>query len=176
MKGREEVRGGLEVSGGDAPEVLELIEEPLDAVAFPVEVAIYGSDAAHVGLAGDMGGCARRLDRGDHGLTEVAPVPDHIAGEPEGTDQFRRGGLVGGLPWGEQKSDRQAAAVHDRMDLGRQPSPGQADGVIRAPFFPPAACWWARTMELSIKCKECGDFSAKASKMRSQTPAFAHLL
>jgi hypothetical protein len=27
------------------------------------------------------------------------------------------------------------------MDLGAQPSARTTDGVIRAPFLPPAACW-----------------------------------
>jgi hypothetical protein len=31
-------------------------------------------------------------------------------------------------------------------------------------------------MELSIRCSDCGDCAASASKIFSQTPAFAHLL
>ena len=56
----------------------------------------------------------------------------------------------------------------------RQPThlpTAQSDGVILAPFFPPAACWWARMMELSIKAIDFGDFAARASKTRTHTPA-----
>jgi len=176
VKCGEEVCCGFEVSRCDAAEVLETIEEPFDLVALAVEVSVDGPDHAGVGLAGDVGGGARRLDGRDHGLCEVAPVADDISGEAKGTDKLGRGGLVGGLPRRQDEPDRQAAPVPDGVDLCRQASPRPSDGVIRAPFFPPAACWWARTIELSIRCRELGDFSARASKMRSQTPAFAHLL
>ena len=42
-----------------------------------------------------------------------------------------------------------AAAVDDNVDLGAQPASRASDGVVRTPFFPPAACWWARTTEAS---------------------------
>ena len=40
-------------------------------------------------------------------------------------------------------------AVDDDVDFGAQPASRASDGVIRTPFFPPAACWWARTTEES---------------------------
>ena len=43
------------------------------------------------------------------------------------------------------------------------------------PHFPPAACCWARTMALSIRCGDTKDRYAKASKRRNQTPFFVHL-
>ncbi len=119
---------------------------------------------------------ARRLDRFDHRATEIAAVGDHVAGQGERGDEVRSGGLVGGLTLGEQQPHRQAAPVDNGVDLGAQPSTGATDGVILAPFFPPAACWWARTTELSIRCREPGERSASASNTRSQTPTFAHLL
>src|SRR5690606_7434640 len=84
--------------------------------------------------------------------------------------------LVGGLARREHEAHRPAAVVDDGVDLGAQPSTGAAEGVILAPLFPPAACGWARTMELSIRCSDPGERSASASNTRSQTPAFAHLL
>lgn len=86
------------------------------------------------------------------------------------------GGLVGGLAGGEHDPERQAVLVHQGVDLGAQSSTRTADGVIRAPFLPPAACWCARMMELSIRCRDCGDVAASASNTFSQIPAFAHLL
>jgi hypothetical protein len=176
VQGGKEVGAGFEVSRGDSAEVFEAIEEPLDAVALPVEVSVHAPDDAHIRLAGDVGGGPRGLDGGDHRPTVIPPVANHVSGELEGADKVGRGGLVRRLARREQEPDRQAAAVNDRVDLRRQTSSRETDGVIRTPLFPPAACWWARTMELSIKCRECGDFSANASKIRSQTPAFAHLL
>jgi hypothetical protein len=40
----------------------------------------------------------------------------------------------------EQQADGQAAGVDHDMDFAAQSSTRTADGVIRAPFFPPAAC------------------------------------
>ena len=71
---------------------------------------------------------------------------------------------------------RQAVLVDDGVDLSAQSSTRTANGVIRAPFFPPAACWWARMMDESIICIDCGDRAARASKIVSQTPALAHRL
>ena len=176
MEGCEEVCSRLEVSRCDSSEVLEAVEEAFDSIAFPVEFPIDGADDTHVALAWDVGGRTRGFDSRDHRLAEVAAVADDISGKAEWSDEVGRGGLVGGLPAGQHQSDRQAPPVHDGMNLRRQSPTRETDGVIRAPFFPPAACWWARTMELSIRCRACGDASAKASKMRSQTPAFAHLL
>lgn len=172
----EEVVGVLEVACGDASEVLEAVEEAFDPVALTIEVSVDGPNHTDIALARDVSRCARGLDGGDHRLPVVAAVSDDVAGQSERTDELRCSGLVGGLSRREQEPDRQASPVHDGMDLGRQAPTGETDGVIRAPFFPPAACWWARTMELSIRCSEAGDFSARASKTRNQTPAFAHLL
>ena len=119
---------------------------------------------------------AAGLDRLDHGATEVAAVRYDVTGQSERRDRLRRRCLVGGLARSEDQAHRQPAPVYHGMDLGAQPSTGATDGVIRAPLFPPAACWWARTMELSIRCREPGERSASASNTRSQTPAFAHRL
>ncbi len=40
-------------------------------------------------------------------------------------------------------------ADDDDVDFGAQPASRASDGVVRTPFFPPAACWWARTTEES---------------------------
>lgn len=176
MEGGEEVGGGLEVSGCDPPEVLEAVEELLD----PVAPAVKGCGLR----SGPRGGCSGwrcgllrrtprwlrrppgRSSRGRRRRRRSAP---------ERADQFWRGGLVGGLPRGEQEPDREAPPVHDGVDLGRQPH-GRDRWRDPRPLFPLTACWRARTMDLSIRCRDCGDFSASASKIRSQTPALTHLL
>lgn len=172
----EEVGGGLEVACGDASEVLQAVEEALDEVAPAVEVWVYGSNDADIALAGDVGGGARGLDGLGDRAAEVAAIGDHIAAEMERANQFGCGCLVGRLTWGENEADWPAATVDHGMDLGSQSPTGATDGVIRAPFLPPAACWWARTIELSIKCRLSGDISLSRLKMRSQTPCLAHRL
>lgn len=176
MDGGHEVCCGLEVSGCDASEVFEAVEEALDHVSLAVEVRVDRADDANVALAGDVGCGTEGLDGLCDGASEVAAVSDHIATQPQRPDQFGCGGLVGGLAWGEHEADGQAAAVNDGMDLGTQSPTGTTDGVIRAPFLPPAACWWARTIELSSRCRLSGETWLSRSKMRSQTPCLAHRL
>ena len=48
--------------------------------------------------------------------------------------------------------------------------------MIFAPFLPPAACWCARMMELSMKAMDSGDFAAKALKILTHIPALAQRL
>ena len=117
-----------------------------------------------------------RRDEIDQILPIVATVTDKGAGGRQAVEQRGRGGLVRRLSGAQQKPDRQAALIHDGMDLGAQSATRTANGVIRAPFLPPAACWWARMMELSINCRDCGDCAASVSNICSQTPAFAQRL
>ena len=59
--GREEVSGELVIAGGNAAQMLELVEEALDEVALSIAFEIDGSNHPHVALAWDVsGGSARR--------------------------------------------------------------------------------------------------------------------
>ena len=149
--GGEEVSCELVIAGGDAPEVLEFVEEALDEVALAVELGIDRAANPYVALGWDMGPSAAGLDDLDDGTGGVSAVGDHVARQTEAIEQLRGGGLVGRLAGGEHEADREAACVDDDMDLGAQSSTRTADGVIRAPLFPPAACWCARTIEGSIR-------------------------
>lgn len=123
-----------------------------------------------------MGGCARSFDLVDQGAGVIAAVGDDMTGVSQAGDQPDCGRLVGGLAGAEGEPDRQTGFIDDGVDLGAQSPARETDGVIFAPFFPPAACWWARMMELSMKAMDCGDCSARALKTVIQTPAFAHRL
>lgn len=149
--GGEEVPCELVVAHGDAAELLELVEEALDQVALSVDLVVDHASQADIALRGDVGGCAGGLDRGDDRAGEVAAIGDHVVGQRHAFDQGRKGRLVGGLARREQQTDRQAVAIHDGVDLGAQSATRTTDGVIRAPFLPPAACWWARTIEESMR-------------------------
>jgi hypothetical protein len=59
---------------------------------------------------------------------------------PEAVDEGRERGLVGGLAGRQNQTHGQAVAIDDGMDFCAQSSTRTANGVIRAPFFPPAAC------------------------------------
>ena len=110
---------GLIVAGGDTSEVVELVEEPLDEVAFAVEceVAMLWRDAVGFG----------RDDRSDfpfpQGLDEGVSVIGLVSKKGLGIDTFQqRLGLaeVGGLARGQGEADRVAQRVDERVYLGGQ--------------------------------------------------------
>ncbi len=70
----------------------------------------------------------------------AAAVGDGVPGRLKAVKEGRHGSLVGGLARGEREAARQAKAVDDDVDFGAQPASRASDGVIRTPFFPPAAC------------------------------------
>jgi hypothetical protein len=114
-------------------------------------------------------------DQFEQGVGVIASVGDDMAAF-EAFEQARGGSQIMSLTRGQHEPHGQAFLIDDRIDLGAQSSTRTADGVILAPFFPPAACWWARMIELSIRAIDFGDFAAKISKIRTQTPALAHRL
>lgn len=138
--GGEKVSGELVESCGDAAEVLKLVEEPLDQVSLAIEDMV---DRALV-LAGLEGRNVRSGpvigDDVDDRLGIVSTIGDGIVRRLQTLEQSRHDGLVGSLARGQQEAHRQAVGVNHGMKLGAQSSTRTADGVIRAPFFPPAAC------------------------------------
>ena len=138
--GGEEVPREFVISRGDAPEVFDFVEEALNEIALPVDVEIDRPDDLHVALAGDMSGRSARGEQLDDGSSAVTAVGDGIASRSQAVDQAGQGRLVRCLSGRQQKPDCQPSMIHHRMDLGGQPSTRTANGVIRTPFFPPAAC------------------------------------
>ncbi len=129
------------MAGRDASEVLELVEETFDEVALAVEVIGHRALLPAIPLGRDVGARAMVGNELEDGAGVADAVGDSVPG--------RHGSLVGGLARGDHEAARQAKAVDDDVDFGAQPASRASDGVIRTPFFPPAACWWARTTEAS---------------------------
>lgn len=136
----EEVSCEFVVARGDAPEVLELVEEAFDEVALAVDFEVDRAAEPDIALAWDVGGAACGLDEFDDAAREVSSIGEDIAAQAEPLEQGRRGRLVGGLARRQHQAHRQAVAIDDGMDLGAQSAARSSDGVIRTPFFPPAAC------------------------------------
>ncbi len=173
--GGEEVAGELVEARSNAPEMLELVEVALDEVALAVDApADRAMDAALAGRR-NVGLGAAPADEIEQGVGVIAAVGDDVAALEAG-EQMRSGLEIVGLSGGQHQTHRQAALVDEGVDLGAQSATRAADGVILAPFFPPAACWWARMMDESIKAIECGDFAARVSKTLTHTPARAQRL
>lgn len=131
--------------------MFEFVEEAFDEVALAIELGIDRTLDAAVALGRDMGAGTVFGDKFENGAGIVAAVGDDVACQRQALDQARKGGFIGGLARREDEADGQAAATDHGVDLGAQSSTRTTDGVIRAPFFPPAACWWARTIEESMR-------------------------
>ena len=137
------------MAGRDASEVLELVEEAFDVVALAVQVMGCGAPLPAIPLGRDVGARAMVGNELEDGAGVIAAVGDGVPGRLKAVKEGRHGSLVGGLARGDHEAARQAKAVDDDVDFGAQPASRASDGVIRTPFFPPAACWWARTTEES---------------------------
>jgi hypothetical protein len=149
--GGEVVSRELVIARGDAAEVFDLVEEALDQVTLTIEFVPDRALPTAVALGGDVRCGAVLAEQLEDGFGVVATIGDGIAGRPETVDERRHGRFVGGMSWAQDMPERQAPDIDDRVDLARQSSTRTTDGVIRTPFFPPAACWCARTMEESIR-------------------------
>ena len=156
--------------------MFEFAEEALDEVALAVQAWIDRPLDLPVALGCNVSLTAPLTDQIDQVFPVIAAIRNDDGGNRKGLQQVGGGGLVGSLSGRESEANRQPVLVDDDMDLAGQSSTRTTDGVIRTSFLPPAACWWARTMEESISGIDCGEAAARASNTRSQTPAFAHRL
>mgnify|MGYP000992864359 CR=1 FL=1 len=135
----QEVSGELVVSGCDPPEMLQFVEEPFDEVAQSVKRAVDGALDASVAGRGDVTTATVASDQVEDGHGVVASVGDYVA-EPSSLQEGGYGGLIGRLSLRQNDPHRQPATVDQSVDLRGQSTTRTTDGVIRAPFFPPAAC------------------------------------
>ena len=155
--------------------MFELAEVALDEVALAVDAFRDSTLDQAIAWAWDVGLGSRGADKPEEGVRVIAAIGDDMTAG-EAFQQAGRGVEIVALAGGKNDPDRQAMLIDQGVDLGAQSSTRTADGVILAPLFPPAACWWARMMELSINAIECGDFAASVSNTLTQTPALAQRL
>jgi len=156
--------------------VFEFVEVSLNEIALAVDRVIHGTLELAVALGWNMRLCAARPDLFDQRHRVIASVGDDMSGAREAVDQCRSRTFVAGLAGADRQPDRQSGLVHNGVDFRTQPTTRATDGVILTPFFPPAACWCARMIELSMKAMDSGDRAAKALKILIHTPALAQRL
>src|SRR6516225_547731 len=129
----EEGLGEFVVTGGDGPEMFELVEETLDEIAFAIEDEVARARGFSVGFGGDDGGDRSIVEGGDEGVSVEGLVSDQSAGI-DGFDQRFSPNEVVILARAEHHLDRIAKGVDERVNLGGQSAAGSADG-LRAVFF-----------------------------------------
>ena len=120
--------------------MLELAEETLDQVALAVEGGIDAALDLAVSTGWDVSLAAAGAHEVEDGLCVIASVGDERLRGRKACQQGWGDRLVGGLAWADHQAQRQPDLADERMNLGAQSSTRTANGVIRTPFLPPAAC------------------------------------
>jgi len=162
--------GKFVVSGCDAAELLETIEESLDEVSCLVAVPVDFALGVAIASRWDDRFGTGSLDDVDQGITVVTFVGDNRAG----LDCLNQGSPlrdIGHLAGGQNQTNRVAQGIDTSMNLGGQPAPRATDRLIATVFLgAPAACWWARTIVASMKSSSRSASPWRASATRCQTP------
>jgi hypothetical protein len=140
MEGGEEISGGFVVARGDGSELFEFAEEVLDQVARFVELAVKLVRCRSVVPGWDDGGFAGGGERPDNAMIGVKGlVGDHQIGLH--LRQQRIGAVeVVGLPPGQQKPQRIAERVDQRVDFCAQPAAAAANRLIIVFFWGRRRC------------------------------------
>ena len=120
--------------------MLELAEEALDEVALAIQGGVDAALDLAIPAGGDVGLAAALPHEVEDGLCIVASVGNERLGWWQAGQQGWGDRLVGRLSWADQKAEREPGRADEGMDLGGQSPTRTANGVIRAPFLPPAAC------------------------------------
>ena len=148
--GREEVSGELVIAGGDAAEVLEAREHPLDQIALAIECLVIGDRSAPTTRRWNDGFGAVLREK----LTQTVGVIGLVGNEA--LDRTCRGEQRGSerniidVARREQKDAWAAFGIGQGMDFCRPPAARAADRFAEGPPFPPAAERCALMWELSI--------------------------
>src|SRR3972149_3109825 len=149
--------------------MLDLVEEPLDQIAVLVNLLVVddglrpGAVRRHYGLG--PGGS----DRVAEAIGVVTLVGEQLL-ERQPADEILGLSDVVHMTRGEDEAERVAKRIDPRIDLCAQAAARAPDRLIFAAPFAPAACWCARTMELSTIRYSKSGFSINALKRLSHTP------
>ena len=136
----KEVSGELFIARGDAPELFEFVEEPLDQVALGIEREVAATRRLAVRLGRDDGDDACGSETVEEAVGIVGLISDEGLRRGLG-DELRGRHEVVHLAWGERQDKRIAQGIDEGMDLGAQTSSGASDGLVLAPLFSaPALC------------------------------------
>ena len=150
MDESEECSPELVVSGRNAPELLQFVEEPLDQISLAIELLAERIKRFSIGFVGDVGRRALGLDLGADPVGVITFVGKNNCSAPEILQLISRSGRVVVLSRCDQEAERAALFVDERVDFRGEPASATTHATISTPFFAPAACWWTRTIELSI--------------------------
>jgi len=116
----EEVCGVLFVARGEAPEVFDAIEEPLDAITRPVEHRAEAGFPAAMDHRRDIGRGTGGFDLPAQPVGVIGLVGEHDGAGREPIQQTIGRRCVMCLPRRKAEPDRQAVRCNQRVDFGGQ--------------------------------------------------------
>lgn len=140
MKTGEEIAGGFLVARCDTSELLDILKEPFDQIALPIEGEIALTLDFAVRLGRDDRLDLARFEARDVAVGVIAFVGEEGVGPHLGGECF---GLVDvvNLSAGEAQRQRIAQSIDDDMNFRSQAAARTAYGLIETPFFrAPALC------------------------------------
>ena len=136
----EEVSCELIVACRYRTKLLEFSEETLDQVAFFVENEVAFPFVFAIALWRDDDGDSRVAQPFDQSVCIVTFVAEQRAAS-DAFEQLPRSANIVDVTARQNKPDRIAQGVGERMDFACQTAPGASDGLVLAPFFrAPALC------------------------------------
>ena len=140
MNAGEEDLCELVVTRGDSPEMLELIEETLNEIAFAVEGEVARAGGFRLDFDGMTGAIARSL----RAAMKASASNALSAIKAPGSTASMRGSSASQiviLARAEHHLDRVAEGIDERVNFGGQSAAGSADGLRAVFFWAPALCW-----------------------------------
>ena len=164
---------GFFVSRGDAPELLEIVEEILDEMAPFVHPEVARDRAHPIGLGWNYGHGASAVQFGADPV-DVEGLVGQQGLEVDPLDQRRNADAVVALAGKQQEARQVAERIDERDDFRRQPASRSADGLILSPPLAPVPCWWTRTMVPSMMAYSKSGSGDNSLNRLSNTPFSAH--
>lgn len=144
-------------------------------MAFFIEHPIKGSGPGSASVPLDLGGGSEIIgDEPAQRIRIISGIGDDMTNAGQVADQPLGLRTVGPMAGRDRKPDRQAKRVHHRMDLGRQPAAGAADGVSFKPPFCEVASAWTFEIVASINTYSKSGSVLTSLKSLSQTAARDH--
>ena len=140
MNAGEEDLCELVVARGDSAEMLELIEETLNEIAFAVEGEVARARGFSIGFGWNDWDDRSIVEDGDESVGVERLVGDQSAGIDGFDERFSASQIVI-LARAEHHLDRIAEGIDERVNFGGQSAAGSADGLRTVFFWAPALCW-----------------------------------
>jgi hypothetical protein len=136
----EEVGSELVVSGANASEILQFVEEALDAVPLSVERFLPAVFRFAIGAVRNIGNGTLSPDAGPHAVGVIALVGQDDGARFEPVEQSLGRSDVVIVAWRDQQLDRPALGVDARVDFRREPASASTDTTNSTLFLTPEAC------------------------------------